>query len=203
LDNTTKAKEHYLTALKFSDQKQAILGLYRSFKKANESEKVIPYLNDWLKTHPNDISVEISLADSYNDSGQLKQAAEKYEQLLSKHGQLPILLNNVANIYFALNQPEKARKSALQAYTYLKDNVAIIDTYAWIESRLGNHLEALALFRYALTKDYDNAEIKYHLAVTLHKLARYVEAKNYLIEAIASSQVFDEKKQAKSLLATW
>ena len=203
LDNITKAKKHYLAALSLSEQKQAILGLYRSFKKANELEAAIPYLNAWLKKHPNDIAVEISLADSYKDSGQLEQAANKYEQLLNKHGQLPILLNNAANIYFSLEQTEKARKYAFKAYSYLKENVAIIDTYAWIESRLGNHLEALALFRYALTKDYDNAEIKYHLAVTLHSLGRLVEAKNHLIEAVESSQTFDEKEQAKQLLKTW
>tara|TARA_R110002167_G_scaffold3614_5_gene17506 strand:- start:1887 stop:4730 length:2844 start_codon:yes stop_codon:yes gene_type:complete len=203
LDNIVKAKKHYLTALSFSDQKQAILGLYRSFKKINELEQVIPYLKDWLKKYPDDIAVEISLADSYKSSGQLQQAADNYEKLLSKHGQLPILLNNAANIYFSLNQQKKARQYAAQAYSYLKDNVAIIDTYAWIESRLGNHLEALALFRYALTKDYDNAEIKYHLAVTLDKLGRTTEAKGHLIEAINSQQLFQGKEQAKRLLATW
>lgn len=203
LENTTKAKKYYMAALKLSDQKQAVLGLYRSFKKANELEQVIPYLNDWLKKHPNDIAVEISLADSYKESGKLSQSAQLYEQLLTKHGQLPILLNNAANIYFELKQTEKAREYAAQAYSYLKNNVAIIDTHAWIESRVGNHLEALALFRYALTKDYDNAAIKYHLAVTLQKLGRNAEAKKYLIEAINSSQEFDDKDTAKSLLAAW
>lgn len=203
LNNIEKAKQHYFSALKFSDQKQAILGLYRSFNKENQLEQVIPHLLNWLKKYPNDLAIEISLADSYKNSGNLKLAAEKYEQLITKHGQLPILLNNVANIYFSLNETEKARQYSFQAYSYLKDNVAIIDTYAWIESRLGNHNEALALFRYALTKEYDNAEIKYHLAITLHKLNRMVEAKNYLIEAIDSPQDFAEKEQAKALLTTW
>ncbi len=203
LDNINKAKLHYFAALKVSDQKQAILGLYRSFKKAQQLEKVIPYLNSWLERHPNDLAIEISLADSYKNSGDLLQAAEKYEQLLNNRGQLPILLNNIANVYYALNETEKAREHALQAYSYLKDNVAIIDTYAWIESRLGNHEKALPLFRHALTKDYDNAAIKYHLAVTLDKLGRTAEAKNFLIEAVDSDQMFSDKEQAKSLLATW
>ncbi len=203
LNDTLKAKDHYLSALTFSDQKQAILGVYRSFKKVHQLDKAIPHLNKWLEKYPDDLAVEISLADSFSAIGQLQQAAEKYEQLLTKHGQLPILLNNAANIYFSLGEKEQAREYALQAYTYLKENVAIIDTYAWIESRLGNHLEALALFRYALTKDYDNAAIKYHLAITLHKLGRLVEAKNYLTEAVASKQDFDEKSEAKALLTTW
>lgn len=203
LDNLVNAQKHYLAALKFSDQKQAILGLYRSFKKANEVEKAIAHLHNWLEKHPDDIVIEIALADSYKGSGQLQQAADSYEKLLTKHGQLPILLNNAANVYFSLEQKEKARQYASQAYSYLKDNVAIIDTYAWIESRSGNHLEALALFRYALTKDYDNAEIKYHLAVTLDKLGRTTEAKGHLIEAVNSSQIFEGKEQAKLLLETW
>lgn len=203
LDNITKAKKHYISALGFSDQKQALLGLYRSFKRSKNVEHAIPYLTNWLKKYPDDIAVEISLADSYKGSGQLQQAADSYEALLIKHGQLPILLNNAANVYFSLNQQEKAREYAAQAYSYLKDNVAIIDTYAWIESRSGNHLEALALFRYALTKDYDNAEIKYHLAVTLDKLGRTAEAKGHLIEAINSTQIFEGKEQAKLLLETW
>jgi putative PEP-CTERM system TPR-repeat lipoprotein len=203
LDNTDKAKQHYFSALKLADQKQAILGLYQCFKKSGQLAQVIPHLRSWLKKYPNDLTIEISLADSYKHSGKLEQAADKYEQLLVKHGQLPILLNNIANIYYSLNESEKAQKSALEAYSYLKENVAIIDTYAWIESRLGNYEKALPLFRYALTKDYDNAAIKFHLAVTLKKLGRSVEAKNFLIEAVDSQQMFNEKEQAKSLLTTW
>lgn len=203
LDDTDKSIKHYLSALKLSDQKQAILGLYRSFQKAQKIEQVIPYLNAWLVKHPDDLAIEISLADSYKNSGKLKQAVDKYEELIVKHGQLPILLNNIANIYYSLNDIEKAREYASQAYSYLKNNVAIIDTYAWIESRAGNHEKALPLFRQALTKDYDNAAIKYHLAVTLDKLGRTAEAKNFLIEAVNSDQMFSDKEQARSLLATW
>ena len=203
LDDTDKSIKHYLSALELSDQKQAILGLYRSFQKAQKIEQVIPYLNAWLVKHPDDLAIEISLADSYKNSGKLKQAVDKYEELIVKHGQLPILLNNIANIYYSLNDIEKAREYASQAYSYLKNNVAIIDTYAWIESRAGNHEKALPLFRQALTKDYDNAAIKYHLAVTLDKLGRTAEAKNFLIEAVNSDQMFSDKEQARSLLATW
>lgn len=203
LDNTKKSKQHYKAALKISDQKQAILGLYQSFAREDNLAGAIPHLQHWLEKHPGDLAIEISLADSYKRSGKREDAAELYEKLLSQHGRMPILLNNVANIYFDLNNTEKAQAYAKEAYDYLKDNVAIIDTYAWIESRLGNHNEALALFRYALTKEYDNAEIKYHLAVTLRKLNRTAEAKSFLMEAIDSKQNFSEKALAKELLSTW
>lgn len=203
LNNTNKSKQHYKAALKISDQKQAILGLYQSFAREDNLAGAIPHLQHWLEKHPGDLAIEISLADSYKRSGKREDAAELYEKLLSQHGRMPILLNNAANIYFDLNNTEKAQAYAKEAYDYLKDNVAIIDTYAWIESRLGNHNEALALFRYALTKEYDNAEIKYHLAVTLRKLNRTAEAKSFLMEAIDSKQNFSEKALAKELLSTW
>lgn len=203
LNDIKKSKKHYLAALKLSDQKQAILGLYQSFKSEKNLLPVIPYLHEWLEKYPDDLAVEISLADSYKHADKLQQAAEQYEKLLTKHGKMPILLNNAANIYFDLNNTELARVYAKEAYSYLKENVAIIDTYAWIESRLGNHKEALSLFRYALTKDYDNAEIKYHLAVTLQKLNRIAEAKNFLMEAVDSKQFFPEKEKAKKLLTMW
>ena len=204
LDNTQKSKKYYLTALQYdADQKQAILGLYRSYKRDQQLAQVIPYLEAWLVKTPDDLHIEISLADSYKGSGQWQKSADYYESLLTKYGQRPILLNNLAGVYFALEQHDKAKKYAEQAYGYLNGNVAIIDTLAWIESRMGNHKRALALFRQALIKDFGNAETKYHLAVTLFALDRKVEAKNYLIESVESQQMFSEKAEAKALLADW
>lgn len=144
--------------------------------------------------------VAIALADSYKGSEQIQKSADYYQVLMKKYGPLPILLNNAASVEFILGNSEKANKYAQQAYDYLPENVAIIDTLAWIKSRMGEHKQAIALFRLALTKDFDNAEVKYHIAVTLYALSRKVEAKKYLIEAIDSEQTFSEKEAAIALL---
>jgi len=203
LEQPEKSIQHYTATLKVSDQKQAILGLYRSYKLKEEFIPVIPHLKKWLIKYPGDLLVAISYADALKGAQQLQASADYYEELLTSHGQLPILLNNAANVYFELNNQEKSLEYARGAYKYLSDNVAIMDTLAWIESRSGNHEEALGLFRKALTKDYDNAEIKYHIAATLDALDRRIEAKKYLMEAINSNQDFSEKKQARKLLDTW
>ncbi|MFT5756423.1 MAG: putative PEP-CTERM system TPR-repeat lipoprotein [Alteromonadaceae bacterium] len=203
LENPVASKKHYLSALKLSPQKQALLGLYRSYKLENNLIAVIPHLQAWLKNKPDDLLVKISLADALRGSLQLQESVDYYEELLASHGQLPILLNNAANVYFSLGNQEKSLEYARKSYEYLNDNVAIIDTLAWIESRSGNHDKALGLFRRALTKDYDNAEIKYHIAVTLEALNRRIEAKKYLMEAIDSHQNFSEKKDAQLLLDSW
>lgn len=147
--------------------------------------------------------VAIALADSYKGSKQIQKSADYYQVLMKKYGPLPILLNNAASVEFILGNSEKANKYAQQAYDYLPENVAIIDTLAWIKSLMGEHKQAIALFRLALTKDFDNAEVKYHIAVTLYALSRKVEAKKYLIEAIDSEQTFSEKEAAIALLNKW
>ncbi len=203
LGDLVKAEGYYLQALKLSDQKQAILGLYKNYKKQQQAHKAIKPLTTWLSKYPNDMMVAISLADSYKSNEQLQKAADSYEALIAQYGQLPLLLNNIASVHFALGNQQKAKQYAQQAYNYLPDNIAIIDTFAWIQSQLGEYEQALALFRKALVKDFNNAEIKYHLAVTLNGLNRHIEAKKYLIEAVESSDDFAEKKQAKALLKSW
>jgi len=203
LAETKQAIGFYQAALKISDQKQAVLGLYRSYKQQNNPNKAIKPLTAWLKKYPDDMLVAISLADSYKASGQLTKSAKQYQALLKQYGQLPILLNNVASVEYSLGNKEQAKEYAQQAYQYLPNNVAIIDTLGWIKSRIGEHEQALALFRKALTKDFDNAEVKYHIAVTLYALSRKVEAKKYLIEAVDSEQDFPEKSAAKLLFKNW
>ena len=198
-----KSGKFYLKAIELSDQKQAIIGLYNSYREQNKLEQALPYLQQWISKYPDDLPVEISLADAFFSVGKVQQSIEQYESLLTKYGKLPILLNNAANVYFVKGDKEKAQSYAQQAYDYVNNNVAIMDTLAWIESRMGNHEKALGLFRNALTQDFDNAEIKYHLAVTLKALGRDGEAKNYLIEAIDSEQKFTDKDKAKTLLDSW
>ncbi|WP_343817381.1 XrtA/PEP-CTERM system TPR-repeat protein PrsT [Colwellia asteriadis] len=203
LADSDKAINFYKQALKYSDQRQAMLGLYRSYKQKNQLNKAIPELKKWLKKYPNDMLAAISLADSYKGNKQLQKSADYYQILLTQYGPLPILLNNAASVEFNLGNTDKAKKYAEQAYSYLPDNLAILDTLAWIKSRMGEHEQAIALFRLGLTKDFDNAEIKYHLAVTLYAQSRKTEAKNYLIEAVESTQTFPEKAAAIALLKTW
>jgi putative PEP-CTERM system TPR-repeat lipoprotein len=203
LGDSEQSIKFYQAALKESDQKQAMLGLYRNYKLIDKQSLVIKPLEDWMKKYPSDMLVAIALADSYKGSEQLQKSADYYQLLMKEYGPLPILLNNAASVEFNIGNKEKAKKYAQQAYSYLPDNVSIIDTLGWIKSRLGEHKQAIALFRNALTKDFDNAEVKYHIAVTLFALSRKTEAKNYLIEAINSEQEFAEKKAATALLKQW
>jgi putative PEP-CTERM system TPR-repeat lipoprotein len=203
LGDSNQSIKFYERSLQQSDQKQAILGLYRSYRLIDKQSRVVRPLKAWLKKYPDDMLVSIALADSYKGSEQFQKSADYYQELMKKYGPLPILLNNAASVEFILGNHDKAKQYAQQAYDYLPENVAIIDTLAWIQSRMGEHKQAIALFRHALIKDFDNAEVKYHIAVTLFALSRKVEAKKHLIESVDSEQDFPEKKAAIELLKNW
>ncbi|MEW6991044.1 XrtA/PEP-CTERM system TPR-repeat protein PrsT [Colwelliaceae bacterium 6441] len=202
LNNNNQAISHYKSALKESEQKQALIGLYQANKRNNSVKLVIPALEKWLKKHPNDFIVSVALADSFKANKQYDEALSLYLNLNQQYKNQPILFNNLANLYFDMGEHEQALSYANKAYELIDDNVAIIDTLAWIESRLGNNERALSLFRIALLKDFDNAQIKYHLAVTLLQVERQKEAIGYLTEVIASDKVFQEREQARQLLKT-
>lgn len=91
-----------------------------------------------------------------------------------------------------MKKPQKAPKSP-----------NIIDTLAWVKTQQKKRSEAITLFRQALVLDFNNAEIKYHLAITLKAEKRDKEAYKLLTEAVKTEQSFSEKRVAQQLLAQW
>ncbi len=201
LQKFKQAEAHFLASITIEERKPALIGLYNTYKKLKKVDSAIPYLLHYISSNPDELQVKISLADSYRYSHKLQKSFDLYKKMLDKFGQIPILLNNIANVSYDLGKKQQAKAYAEQAYSHLSHNVAIIDTLAWIEARLGNNERALGLLRKALTKDYDNAEVKYHIAVTLYSLSRDKEALQFLIESVESEQEFNEKQAAKLLLA--
>lgn len=197
------AERHFKEAFKKQPGNKALLGIVHSLNAQQKYQQGRTVINNWLKQNPNDILVEIALAESYQLAGENEQLAQHYAQLIEKYNRLPILLNNAAVVLFDTDKKEQAREFAAEAYQKAPRNVSIIDTLAWIESRMGNHAKALNLFRDALVIDFNNPSVKYHLAQTLEKEGRRKEAKKLLIEIVNSDRAFDEKAEVEQLLKSW
>jgi putative PEP-CTERM system TPR-repeat lipoprotein len=198
-----EAEQFYKKVLQQQDDQQAVLGLFQALNYQHKYEQADKVIRRWLKNHPNDVIADIALAESYLNLGKMTEVEDFYQQLLQKYQRLPILLNNAANVLYQAGKKDQALIYAKEAYEKAPKNVAVIDTLAWILTRNGNYQQALPLFREALVFDFDNAEVKYHLAVTLAKQNRLNEARKLLYEAVQSEQNFTEKVQAKKLLTQW
>ncbi|WDE03777.1 PEP-CTERM system TPR-repeat protein PrsT [Thalassomonas viridans] len=190
----------YREALTSSASQQATLGLYRVYQEQGQYRQAVDLLEARLKRYPDELLSAIALADSYKGLGELAKAGEFYDTLIARFPDAPVLFNNAAAIYLSLENFDKAAQYADAAYARLPDNVAIIDTKAWVETLRGNYQQALPLYRQALALDVDNMEVQYHLAYTLNKMGRNLEAVKYLKDVLANEQAYAGKKDAEALL---
>lgn len=198
-----KAEQSYKNALKKHPSSNATLGLFNTLNQQKKYAKGQKVIENWIKNNPNDILAEIALTESYALQNQLPKALDLYQSLLKKYQRLPILLNNVANIALRLGELTLAADFATEAYEKAPKNPLIIDTIAWIKTKQNKRAEAITLFREALVLDFDNAEIKYHLAVTLKAEKRHREAYKLISESVKAEQDFTDKETAKQLLEQW
>jgi len=196
-----KAISFYKKSNKIKENQKATVGLYLSYLKSKKVKQAESTLVSWLSKHPDDVPLSIALADVYRYQNKHEKAASHYQNVIDKFGESPIALNNLANSLVALNRFEEAQNSAIKANNMIPDNVAVMDTLAWIYTLTDQHEKALPLYRQALALDYDNPEVKYHLAVTLVKLGRVQEAIVSLTEATEKEASFKEYEAAKSLLS--
>jgi len=196
------AVNSYEKALKQVLSRKATFGLYRVLVNQQKFDKAEKTIEAWLQHSPNDIVAGIARADLYRLQSDFENAAKYYQQLIAKYGQQPVFFNNLAQIYLQSNQLPEALAAAETAYKLNSDYVAVIDTLAWIYSKLQRPEDALPLLREAIAQDSENSEVKYHLAVVLTQLNRHGEARRYLTEITLSDPTFKHMNHVEQMLSS-
>jgi tetratricopeptide (TPR) repeat protein len=192
------------------DYEPATRKLVDTYMKANKSDLALQRLKERLAAHPDDIQSLSAAGLICEGKKDFAQAIQYYEKLLSLKPELPLILNNLANIHLTHhNDPEKAYKLALQArnlrpasalpvtaelpekegnpqlsansLTALEPAV-IADTLGWIQFKRREYAEALALIREADKSLSFNGEVKYHLGLALAMMGE-VDAARTALEA--------------------
>lgn len=198
-----KAEQSYRNALKKYSSRKSTIGLFNALNQQKRFKESHQLIEKWLISNPRDLLAEIALAESFTYQKKLAESLNLYQSLIEKYKRMPILLNNAANVALRLNKIDLAKNYASEAYAKANSNVSIIDTYAWIQAQTGQRDEAITLFRKALVLDFKNAEVKYHLALTLKQVNRDREAYKLLSESVKSEQVFNDKSKARQMLEEW
>ena len=201
--NHERAEFYFKKVTAKHQHQKATLGLFHALLEQKKYKEAESTLTRWLKKQPNDLIAHIALTESYIAQNEKEKALSYYQNLMKQFNELPIFLNNAAGLAYELNKTELALNYANKAYQLRPQNVSVIDTLGWILSREGERKEAIDLFRKALSIEYNNAEIKYHLARTLYEEDRVNEAKKLMLEAIKSEQDFVDKEEAKLLFKQW
>jgi putative PEP-CTERM system TPR-repeat lipoprotein len=171
---------------------------YRAAMLAGESNPE-KGLEAWVASNPADAAAVGVLAEVRSGQGRTEEAVRLYESALAKNPDNIVLLNNVAVIYGAKNDP-KALDYAARAYKVAPKAPWIMDTYGWILFRQNKVDQALPLLRDAAKAMPDNAEVQYHYAAALAKKGDKQQAVALLNKATRGTMPADQKADAQKLL---
>ncbi len=193
------AAEAFRRALKTRASTALVLSLSQAEQRAGRNRRARTVLRDWLESHPRDSLVRRRLAGLLRDHGDPHLALKEYLLLLRQAPQDPLLLNNIASIYIALDDP-RALETARKAYALSPSHPAIADTLGWSLVRQGQADAGLKYLREAQSRIAGQPAINYHLAVALSQLGRDDEALQALRKALKPDRPFAGRSAAQKLM---
>ena len=155
----------------------------------------------WLNQHPNDVRVALVVAELNLGSKEYKQAIPVLERALKVAPNNPQILNNLAWAYQQEKDP-RALATAEQAFKLAGNHPGVMDTLGWLLVEKGDTARALPLLQKAVEKAPNAPEIRYHLAVALHKSGDKQGARKEIDKALAQNAPFSDIDAARALLKT-
>ena len=194
----SEAAKAYDEAYKRGASAGLAIKLYEARNRAGLADASDPLLS-WIKQHPEDMTVTLTLASVYQAEKRTKDAIALYERVLQNQPKNAVVLNNLAWLY----QDEGDKRSveyAERAYKLKPEEPAIVDTLGWLLVQNGDSGRAVTLLQEASMRAPHLPEIRYHMAVALEKAGRKDEARKELERLINEKQDFPEVESAKKLL---
>lgn len=170
-------------------------------KRAGRADSYV-VLENYLEENPTDYQTRIVLAQAYSDAGMNDQSIAEYRNILEEQPDNLVAQNNLAWVYAQLGGTENLQQGvtiAKQAHLAAPDNGAIADTYGWLLLQQGNTVEGMRLIRQALELAPENPDIRYHLAVALHRGGADAEARSILDQLLLDHGSFSSRDAARSL----
>jgi putative PEP-CTERM system TPR-repeat lipoprotein len=188
----------YEKALELMKTPQMLIKLTSALRLSGKVKEADERVAQWRKTQPDDPLTAMYVAEQSITAKQYKQAAEQLEAVLKKLPNNAAALNNLAWVY-QQEKDARAVPTAEQAYKLTGDNPQVMDTLGYILVEQGKLERGLGLLRKAAGLAPAVGEIRYHLAVGLHKSGDKAGARKELEAALAGAQ-FAQADDARSLL---
>ncbi|MFK8017455.1 MAG: XrtA/PEP-CTERM system TPR-repeat protein PrsT [Gammaproteobacteria bacterium] len=162
-------------------------------------------LEKWLQDNPNHLPARLLLAQAYQKASQNQKAIEQYEMLVVDTPDSALALNNLAWLYFTQPGTEnrvRALEVADKAYRLAPTNPDVADTFGWIQVKSGQLDNGMQTLREAmtLTTPRRSPDIAYHLAAALVDAGNTDEARETLLQALATTRSFGSRGDAQALL---
>ncbi len=154
-------------------------------------EEATALIAEALSKWPGDVRPMLMLGSSFQQKGDLAAARTTYEKARELAPGSPVIANNLAWVYLELGDREQALELATRAHELAPETPDIADTLAWVYYTNGSYLAARTLLSRAVEALPTNAEVHYHMGMTLFRLRESKEAARYLERSLALA--LDEK----------
>lgn len=192
-----QAQQSYEQSVKDKPHSGLVEKLARSYNASGAYDKAIPLLSNWSKTHPQDLTIRLVLADTYAEAKDFTKAEASYLQILASDPNNIGAHNNLALLYLP-NDLEKAQKHAQEAYRLLPENPSVADTLGWILVKTGAADEGLEMLKRAAAQTQAPA-VQYHLAAAMIKSGAKIQGRDILKRVLQANKSFKEKDEAQRL----
>ena len=158
-------------------------------------------IQERLEAEPDAVDLRRNYAHMLAGSGRADEAVGHYREVLRAVPDDLASLNNLAWIYSSQGSPE-ALTLARRAVDVAPDNPQANDTLGWILVEQGELIEGTSRLRHALQQGAQDPEIRYHLAVALHRSGDIRGAESQLVRALEVTGPFGSRAAANELLTT-
>lgn len=195
----TEAVAAYEAAFESGPNRETLLRLYMGYRADGEPERMLPVFENWLKRFPDDMAIRRTYASALMEVGRYEEAIAAHEALNEQRPDDPVILNNLAWLYFETEDP-RALEFARRAHALAPDQAPTIDTLGWILVNQDQAKEGLSLLREAFSRDSKSPRIRYHLAVALDQVGRTDEAKRELKALLDADPDAETASAARALL---
>lgn len=136
--------------------------LYQLLTQQGRDEEARMLAVDWSQRHARDPRPLIHLAAAAQANRNPRDAQRYYEQALQLTPDNPLLLNNLAWLYYERGNP-RAVVLARKASELAPDNADILDTYGWVLVQSGEREQGIELLERAAAIAPASEEIARHL----------------------------------------
>lgn len=178
-----------------------LAGLYMTKKAPDQVEALF---KRGLEKNPDNSDFMLLLAQFYQGSNKDQQALDLYNQLQKKQPQSIAVKNNLAVILIDKFPTEDnlRRAQGLTADFAKSDNPMFLDTAGWLQYRMKNYPQAVALLENAVRKSNGIPELRYHLGMAYLKSGMTEKAKEELSQALSTQARFFGREEAESTLSS-
>lgn len=160
--------------------------LYGLLAASDQADRAAEVLDAGLAAQPASGMLRWMKAGELERAGDVEGAIAVYEALYEEDSNNVVIANNLASLITTHRDDAESLERAFAIARRLRgqDVPAFQDTYGWIESRRGNHAEALTHLEPAAAGLPGDALVQYHLGMTYAALERTAEAAEVLRRAL-------------------